>query len=106
MQLTGDLADSEVITGPTLSVPSHALDTVGNSWFEFVKRHRGVSGVKYEAGAGAFLDHNQCVADCVLHRGPGHKDGVIAGGGCVQLGGNDNYKSDKEGIKSRTLKEK
>lgn len=78
-KLTCDLADGEVVTSATLGVPGRAFDTVCSSCLKVVKSHHGVSGVKFEAGAGALSDDAESVKDCVPHRGPGNIDGVVGG---------------------------
>lgn len=95
---TCDLADSEVIPSAALRVPGRALDTVGSPCFKVIEGHRGISGVQLEAGAGALSDNAERVEDSVLNRGPGHKDGVVARGGGVQLGRNHHYRQDKQRV--------
>lgn len=90
--LTCDPADSEVVSGTTFRVPGRALDTVGSACFKVIEGHRGVSGVHFEAGAGALSDDAERVEDSVLDRGPGHEDGVVARGGGVQLGCDHHYR--------------
>ena len=84
--LTCDHANSEVVSSSALGVPGRALDTVGGAWLEVIKGHHGVTGVHLVAWAGALPDDAERVEDGVLHRGPGHEDGVVGRGGGVQLG--------------------
>lgn len=66
-----------------LRVPGRALDTVCCPCLEGIKCHSDVSGVQFEAGAGALLDDAERVEDSMLNGGPSHKDGVVAGRGGV-----------------------
>lgn len=95
--LTCDLADSEVVSSPTLRVPGCALDTVGGACFKVTKGPHGVSGVQFDARAGALSDDAEHVEDGVLHRGPGHNDGAVVRRGGVQVGRHDHYRQVQEG---------
>lgn len=90
--LTCDLTDSEVVSSSTIRVPGCALDKVVSPCFKVIKGHCGVSGVQFEAGAGALLDKAERVEDGVLNRGPSHNDGAIVRGGGVQCGCLYHYK--------------
>lgn len=89
--LTCDLTDSEVVPSSPLRVPGCTLDTVCSPCFKVIKGHHVVSGVQFEAGAGALPDDAERVEDGVLHGSPSHKDGVIVRGGGVQLGCHYHY---------------
>ncbi len=91
IMLTCDLADSEVVSSSTLRVPGCALDTVGRPCLKVIKGHHGISGVQFEAGAGALPDDAEGVEDRMLNGAPSHKDGAIVRGGGVQLGRHYSY---------------
>lgn len=82
---TCDLTHGEVVPDSALRVQGCPLDAVGGACLQVLEGHGRVSGVDFEAAAGALPDDAQDVEDRMLHPGPVHMDGAVVRGGGDQL---------------------
>lgn len=92
VMLTGNLAGIEDVPSTTQSIPGCDLEAVGHPSLKVMKDHHVLGGVMCVAGVRALSDHGQGVEDSVLHRRPGHDDGVIGWRGGVQPRGHHHYR--------------